>query len=310
MDFLIENLFNLLNKRNIDSRDYLSKFKSVDIIKLYEDAVDNEIGNDFKLNIDYNLIKETSFKSFDDKELKAIYSKNKKSKVWVVSLHGYSSSKESSFISSYFLSKLGFNLFSFDFRNHGSSDPSPITLGVHEHKDLEAALTFLNNNFKVKKVILIGYSMGAHVLNRFALSSNYKKYKVKLGISDSTFLHLNEVLKTLLSSYVKILNNKMSEGLVKKLLEMYNKKHKIDVLEKPIFETLSICKKSFPILFIHSKQDQITSYKDSEKIYEMRKHIIKKDQIKVFETGEHIRTFIEHNHEYMKMVYNFVNKNK
>ncbi|AKU79489.1 alpha/beta hydrolase [Spiroplasma turonicum] len=310
MDFLIDNIFNLLNKKNLDSRDYLSKFKSTDIIKLYEEAIDNEIGNGFSLGVDYNQIQETSFLSFDEKLLKAVYSHNKKNKVWVVSLHGYSSSKESSFISSYFLKKLGFNIFAFDFRNHGGSDHSPITLGVNEQKDLEFALSYLNNNFKVKKVILIGYSMGAHVLNRYALSSNFKKHKVVLGISDSTFLHLNEVLKTLLSSYVKIFNNKMSESIVKKLLEMYNKKHKIDVLEKSIISTVPLCKKTFPIMFLHSKKDVITSYKDSEKIFELRNQITSKDEIKIFETGEHIRTFIEHNMEYIDLVFKFIKRNK
>ncbi|AKX33912.1 hydrolase [Spiroplasma litorale] len=310
MDFLVENLFNIINKKNNDSREYLSKFKSKDLIKLYDEAVQSEIGNGFNLNIDYDRIEEVSFKTFDDKQLKGVYYKNKNSKKWIVALHGYSSSKESSFISSFFLSKLGYNVFAFDFRNHGGSDPSPITLGVHEQNDLNYALDFLNKNFKIKKVVLIGYSMGAHVLNRYSLSNQYKKHKVKLGISDSTFLHLSEVLKTLLSSYAKILNNKMSEGIVKKLLEIYNKKHKIDVLEKSIIESSSICKKSFPIFFIHSKEDVITSYKDSEKIYDLRNVFVKNDRIKIFEKGEHIRTYIEHNEEYTNMVFDFVKKKK
>jgi fermentation-respiration switch protein FrsA (DUF1100 family) len=50
----------------------------------------------------------------------------------------------------------------FDFRGHGESDPSVVTLGAHERRDVEAAVAFLASR-QLGPIALFGISMGAAI---------------------------------------------------------------------------------------------------------------------------------------------------
>ena len=50
----------------------------------------------------------------------------------------------------------------FDFRGHGESDPSVVTLGSHERRDVEAAVAFLASR-QLGPIALFGVSMGAAI---------------------------------------------------------------------------------------------------------------------------------------------------
>lgn len=50
----------------------------------------------------------------------------------------------------------------FDFRGHGESDPSVVTLGAHERRDVEAAVAFLASR-QLGPIALFGVSMGAAI---------------------------------------------------------------------------------------------------------------------------------------------------
>lgn len=80
----------------------------------------------------------------------------------VVLLHGYSASKEHMLYPLWLAHHNGFPVLALDFRGHGDSDPSLVSLGYHEQKDVQAALEFLKNK-NVSQCILWGRSMGAVV---------------------------------------------------------------------------------------------------------------------------------------------------
>jgi len=61
----------------------------------------------------------------------------------------------------------GFHVLLFDLRNHGLSDAHPpVTFGLHEARDLQAAVAFLRTRGDVdsQRIGLIGYSMGANTV--------------------------------------------------------------------------------------------------------------------------------------------------
>ncbi len=55
-----------------------------------------------------------------------------------------------------------YHVLQFDFRGHGASDPSPITLGARERRDVAAAVRFLLDR-GLGPIALLGVSMGASV---------------------------------------------------------------------------------------------------------------------------------------------------
>lgn len=67
----------------------------------------------------------------------------------------------------YALHQDGFNVFTFDLRNHGQSAAMPpVTMGLHEARDVMGALTYLESRADVspEHVGAIGFSIGANAL--------------------------------------------------------------------------------------------------------------------------------------------------
>ena len=55
-----------------------------------------------------------------------------------------------------------YNILQFDFRGHGDSDPSPVTMGLHERRDVAAAVRFCDRH-GLGPIALMGISMGAAI---------------------------------------------------------------------------------------------------------------------------------------------------
>ncbi|AGR41450.1 alpha/beta hydrolase [Spiroplasma taiwanense] len=308
---ITEKIVQILNDKNRNNFELYKNQGYKNLLKIYLQAIANEIKDEKILELNLNNFNRVEYKSFDNKNIVGIYHLNpKKTKKWIISIHGYSSSKEASAVGAYYFNSLGYNIFSFDFRNHGESDDAQITLGINEQKDLEATLNYLKENFNPKEIAFIGFSMGAHTLNRLALDINPKKYKISFGISDSSYFETEKVLKKIINTIGGPLVGNFLDGLVEDVIEVYNQNHNIDVKGNTPKYMLPLCKESFPILFIHSKEDKITDYVDSEKLYSLRKILNEKDVIHIFQTGEHIRTQISHNKMYWKLVEDFIKKVK
>ncbi|WP_339020457.1 alpha/beta hydrolase [Spiroplasma endosymbiont of Atherix ibis] len=306
---LIQKIIDLLNNRNRNNFHIYKNNGYINLLGLYQQAIFEETNDEEIMKLKIKNFKRVEFKSFDSKNLVGIYHLNeKKSKKWIVACHGFSSSKESSAIASYYFNKLGYNIFSFDFRNHGESDDALITMGINEEKDLLSALQYVKKVLKAKEINLIGFSMGAHTVNRFALSNELKKYNIKFAIADSPYFETNKVLKKIINSIGWSVIGNILDKLLVEIYKVYNNKYKINIEEDTLTYKLPLCKNTFPILYLHSKKDIVTDYRDSEKFYNLRKVLKVKDSLNIFQTGEHIRTQILHTEMYWKIVENFINK--
>lgn len=110
----------------------------------------------------------------------------------VLVCHGWGDNKGETLEHTIFLNRAeGFNLFYFDFRGHGESAPSPVTLGKQELLDLAAALDYLKaaRPACAAKLGVFGLSMGAAVA-AMALPDHPE---VKAAVLESPFADFHEV---------------------------------------------------------------------------------------------------------------------
>ncbi|WP_342269170.1 alpha/beta hydrolase [Spiroplasma endosymbiont of Aspidapion aeneum] len=225
---------------------------------------------------------------------------------WVVGVHGYSASKESVLMSINYYRKLGYNIFSFDFRNHGESDDGYITMGLNEISDLKAALNHLKENYAPKSVGLVGFSMGAFTCNYFNLLDENKKYNIDWVVSDSTYYNQRDVLARVLKYIIPIelFNDKILDFTIK----YYKEKLNYDIESISLEKAINSCKKSAPTLFICSKADQVTLYSESYRLMDDRKKFKQNDKIVDFETTEHVAASIQKTDLYCKSIDEFFSK--
>lgn len=78
----------------------------------------------------------------------------------VLLLHGINSSRASFTRHALWLNGLGYTVLAIDFRGHGGSAAVPRSFGLHESRDVAAALAFLRANAPHRRIGLIGTSLG------------------------------------------------------------------------------------------------------------------------------------------------------
>lgn len=107
--------------------------------------------------------------------------------------HGYGANRSDVLPSTHFLNKRGgYNLFYFDFRNHGESGGNATSLGALEQRDLRAAIAHLKKEKPAESVRLglFGLSMGGSV----ALAIAAETPSVAAVAAESAFSSYNEVI--------------------------------------------------------------------------------------------------------------------
>lgn len=93
--------------------------------------------------------------------------------------------------------KGGFNVFAFDFRAHGQSGGRLTSYGALEQRDLEAALTFLDQRPLRRDYGFLGVSMGASV----GILVAARDARLKAIWVDSPYIDLREAIKTYLKTF-------------------------------------------------------------------------------------------------------------
>ena len=83
--------------------------------------------------------------------------------VGVVTVHGLSANREEFMADAKMLHDAGYAVLMFDCRGHGTSDGDgrTLSLGVREHRDVEAAVAYLKQNRGMKRIVALGCSQGA-----------------------------------------------------------------------------------------------------------------------------------------------------
>ncbi|MEG0392974.1 MAG: alpha/beta fold hydrolase, partial [Anaerovoracaceae bacterium] len=103
---------------------------------------------------------EVYLQTFDDLILHgALVKKNPED--WVIVCHGYRKDGKSMGEQAAKFSEMGFSVLLPDARGHGESQGSYVGMGWHDHWDIVEWITYLNEHFSPRRILLYGLSMGA-----------------------------------------------------------------------------------------------------------------------------------------------------
>jgi uncharacterized protein len=225
-----------------------------------------------------------------------------KSNKTVITAHGYMNEKSMEGIEGLQLAKVlsrnGYNVLMFDFRNAGKSEGRTTGLGFFEKHDLFSAIDYSIQEKKQKNIALLGWSMGAAT----ALIAGCEHPAVSVIIADSPFSDLEPFLKENLSHWSKLPKLPFTPIIYHSMRKL----HKINPNEvSPISNVQNTKEKSF--LLIHSKADQAIPYTESEKIFQSISTGNYKE-LWLTENAEHINSYLLYKSEYVRRVLRFLNK--
>lgn len=306
MDKLLINLaMSVFNSKAV-CRTYSTAKEAINKFNILKSKIDDR--SQFKMYSDSELVPFQTVTSDDLKIIGKYYKNTKiKSDNWIVLIHGYTQSKEDSLANGSYFAQLGFNIISFDLRNHGESDDALVSFGVQEQKDLISVLDYVKNELGAKTIGLSGWSLGAYTVNLFSLTADdlIKKYNVIFGISDSTFIDIEPTLEKV--ALYKFPHVHLTKEVCRGVMDYYKSEYKIntDLLNA---YNIELPKETFPILYMHGKRDVITDPNDSANFIKLRSKIKKEknDDLVYFDNAFHIQSFRMNVEQYVANVRNFI----
>ncbi|MFQ5559855.1 MAG: alpha/beta hydrolase [Nitrospinota bacterium] len=219
----------------------------------------------------------------------------------IVQFHGNAENISTHFLSMAWVTKIGYNLFTFDYRGYGRSEGNPDQEGLNQ--DAVAAINFalqLNETRKVKlfgaegpqtlKLFLFGQSLGGAVLIR-ALKDIPHKDRINAIIVDSSFYSYTAIAKDVLAG--SLLTWPFQPLAYVLISDRFSPKKVIPTIT-PV-----------PLLVIHGTNDRVIPFKQGYEIHRLAK------EPKYFwkiPGGSHIDSMIQHNHLYRDKLKEFLMK--
>lgn len=179
----------------------------------------------------------------------------------IVSLHGYRGHMGQVLGISTNLWRAGFNVLLFDFRGRGRSEDAPLSMGLWERRDLEAALDALDRRIPDPRIGLLGFSMGAAVAV-FGGSDP----RIRALVLDSCFANQREVLEELaIRESERYLGGRIDGRLFLPAMEWWHRR-----LGKPPFAEIApieiVGRLDKPILVIHGAGDLTVPIEHGERL--------------------------------------------
>ncbi|MFW5793907.1 MAG: alpha/beta hydrolase [Bacillota bacterium] len=266
-------------------------------VKSLEDTIEEESLRDISLikYLNDNITSEYMIKSRYGYKLKVYEMVNLKSNKYVVISHGYTYSHLGSIKYAKMMKNLGFNAILYDHRFHGSSGGKNTTLGYYEKYDLYDVISHIYKE-KGEDIYLgtYGESMGAST----ALLEQAFDKRVKFVVSDSGYKDLKDLIKQ------KIADKKLSSTIFFPAVNMF-----AWIITKANLKSVkpleSIKNNKIPVLFVHSKDDDFITYKDSLAMYNFYQG--KKMLFIGEKLAGHARTYYSNKTEYFKVLKEFIN---
>ncbi|MGH7558096.1 MAG: alpha/beta hydrolase [Gemmatimonadota bacterium] len=179
----------------------------------------------------------------------------------ILSLHGYRGHMGQLLGISTNLWRAGFNVLLFDFRGRGRSEPAPISMGLWERRDLEAALDAVGRRIPDARIGLLGFSMGAAVA---VLGGNDPR--VRAIVLDSCFASQREILEEMaIREAARYLGARVDGRLFLPVMEWWHRR-----LGKPGFREIApvdaIGGLDKPILVIQGTGDVTVPYAHAQRL--------------------------------------------
>lgn len=209
-----------------------------------------------------NDVERITFRSADGFNLVGFFFKREQAKANLILSHGYRGSKE--FMYGYIDIFSEYNIFMFDFRAHGESSGSVISLGCHEYKDVIAAghlikeKTSRGDDGKKLPLILLGISMGG--------AASLKATEVEPTLCDALIIDSTfSELKTMFSKGFSLRTGLPYYPFLPVIQTMFHHVADCDINHMSPLE--SVKKIHQPIFFIHSCNDAFIRPENSLQLY-------------------------------------------
>ncbi|AHI54021.1 hypothetical protein SSABA_v1c06190 [Spiroplasma sabaudiense Ar-1343] len=254
-----------------------------------------------------------NFESSDNVKIEAlVYKPNPDSKKWIIGSHWFGGHKYWSLYHALILTKMGYNVIAYDFRNHGNSGKSPVTMGATEHLDFLATLNWLMENEKeIDSLGIMGTSMGAYVTeyNNIINADLLRSVNLKFAIADVPYGSIETLFWKVKNQYLKLIPKKMAKKRINKLIDKLNKNNNVDLRASNLIEKLEIDKlvPAAPTLFLHGKYDAVTPVTDSYDLYIFSEKLIPGNEIYTFNNSSHTQSTRLNFETQSQLILNFVN---
>ena len=219
------------------------------------------------------------------------------SDVYVIVIHGYTSSPAGMGIYAQKYHELGYNVLTPSLNGHADSESSVITMGWKDRLDVIDWINFVVENFPESKIVLHGESMGS-ATTMMATGENLPD-NVKVAVADCGFTSVWDIFSN------KIKNNfKMHEFPTLYSANLVNKMYSgFDFKEASAVEQLK--KSKTPTIFIHGDKDTFVPYEMLEKVYDACAS--EKEKITIG-NSPHARNACVDPELYWNSITNFINK--
>jgi len=155
--------------------------------------------------------------------------------------------------------RAGANVLVFDYRGHGESAGTPVTLGYHEVDDLRAAIDEAHHRTPGLPLGVIGYSMGASI----SIMAAAHDARVRAVVADSPFATQRSAVSRAVRRAIHVPDHLLLDA-VDLLLGVVGGYHFDDV--EPLRDVGLLAPR--PLLLIHGLDDTVTDPHDSELLYE------------------------------------------
>lgn len=265
--------------------------------------------NQIEPNVNFFILSQTGLKIST-----SIWLNDQPTNKWIVGVHGFNSTRIDVLYLLWHYRDLGYNIITFDHRNHGNSDRDFVTWGYKEKVDLSSVIEWLIKSYKVDEIGLVGTSMGAFTLNYFILTEQdlIKRSHVCWAVSDSGYMAVPSLLNRLVINNSPKFLGKVSNNILSSIIGIYKNEYGIDFNDLDFAKIIKPNHKYVPILYIHNRYDRITDYLDSFRMCEIKNNMESSNdnEILILDGKHHTKSLIEYPEEYKKISLKFVKKHQ
>ena len=236
--------------------------------------------------------------STTDKFLHANYIfPTKQSDVFVLIIHGYTSSPRGMGIYAQKYHELGYNVILPSLNGHADSEQETITMGWQDRLDVIDWINFIVENYPNSKIVIHGESMGA--ATTMMVTGESLPNNVKVAVADCGYTSVWDIFSN------KIKHNfKMHEFPTLFCANTVNKIYSgFDFKEASSIEQLK--KSKTPTIFIHGEKDTFVPYEMLDKVYNAA--ACEKDKVTI-PNSPHARNACANPDLYWSSILDFINK--
>ena len=222
---------------------------------------------------------------------------DEESDVFVIIIHGYTSSPRGMGIYAKKYHELGYNVILPSLNGHGDSEVNTVTMGWKDRLDIIDWINYITENYPNCKIVLHGESMGA--ATTMMTTGEKLPDSVKVAVADCGFTSVWDIFSN------KIKNNfKTNEFPTLYSANTINKIYSgFDFKEASSIEQLK--KSKTPTIFIHGDKDSFVPYEMLEKVYEACAS--EKEKVTISDSP-HARNVCVDPELYWNSITNFINK--